>query len=38
MQRTPITTPDDAVPSPPHERLYKSRYLVKVCGYHTHGI
>ena len=23
---------------PPHERLYRSRYLVKVCGYFTHGI
>jgi hypothetical protein len=38
LPTTPKTTPDDAVPSPPHERLYRSRYLVKVCGYHTHGI
>jgi len=38
LPRTPKTTTEDAVPSPPHERLYKSRYLVKVCGHHTHGI
>jgi hypothetical protein len=38
LPRTPKTTTEDAVPRPPHERLYKSRHLVKVCGHHTHGI
>ena len=35
LPTTPKPTTDDAVPSPPHERLYRSRYLVKVCGYFT---
>jgi hypothetical protein len=32
LPTTPKTTPDDAVPSPPRERLFRSRHLVKVCG------
>jgi hypothetical protein len=35
---TPRTTTEEAAPIPPHEGLHRSRYLVKACGYFTHGI
>jgi hypothetical protein len=38
LPTTPRTTTDDAAPIPPHKRLHRSRYLVRVCGYFTHGI
>jgi hypothetical protein len=38
LPTTPKTTTDDAAPLPPHKRLHRSRYIVKVCGYFTHGI
>jgi hypothetical protein len=38
LPTTPRATTEEAAPIPPHERLHRSRYLVKVCGYVTHGI
>jgi hypothetical protein len=35
---TPRATTEEAAPIPPHERFHRSRFLVEVCGWGTHGI
>jgi hypothetical protein len=34
----PRASTGEAAPIPPYERLHRSRYLVNVCGWATHGI